>query len=373
MNMIPVFEPDLGEEEIEEVVKALRAGEISGSFGRYIPDFENAFSEFVGCKYGVAVTSGTTALHLAVAVLELNPGDEVIISTSTNIATALAVYHNGGIIIPIDSEMDSWNMDVSLVESHINEKTKAIIPVHLFGHPVKMDSLTDLAKKYSLTVIEDCAESHGATYKGQKTGSFGHSACFSFYANKIITTGEGGMLTTNDQSLAEKYKYLRNLAFGKPRFFHKKAGFNFRMTGYQAAMGLAQTRKIETIIKEKRRVAHIYNKQLESLSDYIQLPIEQKDSYNVYWMYGIVLKDKTKISKNQMMESLNNLGVESRSFFCPIGQQPFIKEKQGNRLPETPIADRLWERGLYLPSSPKLSEVQIKFIANTIEKILKEK
>ena len=257
--MIEVFDPIIGEEEIEAVVAALRRGEISGSFGESIPRFEEEFAAYCGCKYGVAVSSGSTALHLAVAAAGIGAGDEVLVSASTNIATALAVIHNQAIPVPVDSESLTWNLDLDLIEDLITEKTKAIIPVHLYGHPVDMDRLMEIARRHNLLVIEDCAESHGATCRGRMTGSFGDMACFSFYANKVITTGEGGMVTTNNEQLAERLRLLRNLAFTKPRFRHEEAGFNFRMTGIQAAMGRAQFAKIDHILSEKRRVAHTYN------------------------------------------------------------------------------------------------------------------
>src|ERR1043166_8322031 len=197
--MIEVFEPVIGEEEIEAVVAALRRGEISGTFGESIENFEQEFAEYCGCKHGIAVSSGTTALQLAVTAAGIQPGDEVLISASTNIATALAVIHNQAIPVPVDSEELTWNLDLNLVESLITERTRAIIPVHLYGHPVDMDALMEIAERHGLIVIEDCAESHGATCRGRMTGSFGTMACFSFYANKIITTGEGGMVTTNDR------------------------------------------------------------------------------------------------------------------------------------------------------------------------------
>jgi perosamine synthetase len=257
--VIPVFEPEIGEEEIEAVVAALRAGEISGSFGDNIPAFEREFADYVGARHGVAVTSGTTALHLAVSALDLEPGSEILMNASTNIATALAAYHNGLVAVPVDSEEKTWNLDLDLVEELITERTRAIIPVHLFGHPVDMDRLDEIAERHRLAVIEDCAESHGATVRGRMTGALGDMGCFSFYANKIITTGEGGMITTNDDALADRLRLLRNLAFQKPRFFHEHAGFNFRMTGMQAALGRAQLRKIDRFVDEKRRVAATYN------------------------------------------------------------------------------------------------------------------
>src|SRR3954454_14820133 len=252
---IPVFEPEIGDEEADAVAAAVRRGEISGSFGPTIPAFEQAFAEYVGVKHGVAVTSGTTALELAVASAGIGAGDEVLVSASTNIATALAAYRNNAVAVPVDSEPVTWNLDLDLLEGLVSERTKAIIPVHLFGHPIDMDALMEFADARGLVVIEDCAESHGATVRGRMTGSFGAMGCFSFYANKVVTTGEGGMVITNDNALADRLRLLRNLAFTQPRFFHEHAGFNFRMTGLQAAMGTTQTHKIEMVIAKKRQVA----------------------------------------------------------------------------------------------------------------------
>src|SRR6266542_355334 len=231
--MIEVFDAVIGEEEIQAVTAALRRGEISGTFGKSIPEFEQSFAEYCGCQYGIAVSSGTTALQLAVRAAGIGTGGEVLISASTNIATALAVIHNGGTPVPVDSESVTWNLDLDLIESLITPRTRAIIPVHLYGHPVDMDRLNEIAKRHNLIVIEDCAESHGAACRGKMTGSFGEMGCFSFYANKVITTGEGGMVITNDKALGERLRLLRNLAFTKPRFWHQEAGYNFRMTGYQ--------------------------------------------------------------------------------------------------------------------------------------------
>ena len=260
--MIPVFEPDLRDEDIDAVVAALRRGEISGSFGEALRSFETEFAAYAECAHGIAVTSGTTALQLAVSAAGIGPGDEVLVSASTNIATALAVLHNGAVPVPVNSEAVTWNLDLDLVESRITPRTKAIIPVHLYGHPVDMDALGDIARRHDLIVIEDCAESHGATCRGRMTGSFGAMACFSFYANKVITTGEGGMITTNDDRLAERLRLLRNLAFTEPRFRHVEAGYNFRMTGYQAAMGLSQLRRIDQVIDAKRGLADRYQAEL---------------------------------------------------------------------------------------------------------------
>src|SRR5256885_2982143 len=307
--MIPVFEPDIGEEEIAAVADAIRRGEISGSFGQSIQRFEEAFADYSDCKFGVAVSSGTTALQLAVAALELKPGDEILVSASTNIATALAAYHNNLIPIPVDSERRTWNLDIDLIEDLITVRTRAIIPVHLFGHPVAMDRVCEIARRNNLAVIEDCAESHGATFHGRKTGSFGDMGCFSFYANKIITTGEGGMIVTNKPHLAEKLKLLRNLAFTTPRFRHEVAGYNFRMTGYQAAMGTVQCKKIESIIAQKIRVAKTYDRFLRSVPG-LQLPAPVTRGRHVYWMYGVVVQPEFGMTRDELQERLRQADVD---------------------------------------------------------------
>ena len=364
--MIEVFDPIIGEEEIEAVVAALRRGEISGSFGETIPRFEEEFAAYCGCKYGVAVSSGSTALHLAVAAAEIGAGDEVLVSSSTNIATALAVIHNQAIPVPVDSESLTWNLDLDLIENLITEKTKAIIPVHLYGHPVDMDRLMEIAQRHNLLVIEDCAESHGATCRNRMTGSFGDMACFSFYANKVITTGEGGMVTTNNAEFAERLRLLRNLAFTKPRFRHEEAGFNFRMTGIQAAMGRAQFARIEHILSEKRRVAQTYNNFLGDV-DGLQLPHEAEWARNVYWMYAVVVQPEFGITRDELMTSLRAADIDTRTFFCPMNQQPCLLSLPDFRTVPCPVADGLWDNGLYLPSTYSLSEDVIKQVAGAVK------
>jgi perosamine synthetase len=363
--VIPVFEPSIGEEEIEAVVNALRRGEISGSYGEYIDEFERSFADYCGCTYGVAVTSGTTALHLAVAATGIKPGEEVLVSSSTNIATALAAFHNNAIPVPVDSETETWNLDLDLIEPLITAKTRIIIPVHLFGHPVDMDRVNEIADRRHLSVIEDCAEAHGATCRGRKTGSFGDMGCFSFYANKIITTGEGGMIVTNDKKTCERLKLLRNLAFTTPRFRHEYAGYNFRMTGYQAAMGTAQLKKIDRIIAEKRRIAQLYHTYLKNISG-LQLPVEREWAFNVYWMYGILVNPDLGLSRDRLAEILSRNEIETRTFFCPMNQQPCLQSIRGFRNIPCPVADQLWDQGLYLPSSQTLTEEQIRYISECI-------
>jgi perosamine synthetase len=357
-SKIPVHEPDIGEAEIALVVAALRRGEISGSFGQALPEFEAKFAAFCGCQHGIAVSSGTTALQLAVAAAGIGRGDEVLVSASTNIATALAAYHNNAVPVPVDSEEVTWNLDPDLLEALITPRTRAIIPVHLFGHPAAMDRICAIARRHNLVVIEDCAESHGATWQGTMTGAFGDMGCFSFYANKIITTGEGGMVVTNDAKLAERLRLLRNLAFGKPRFFHEAAGYNFRMTGYQAAMGLAQLARIDQFIADKRRVAHTYNRLLSDVRG-LRLPAELPGARNVYWMYAITIEPEFGLSRDEVARHLADEGIDTRTFFCPMNQQPFLRQQEGFREILCPVADRLWEKGLYLPSANRLDEPTI--------------
>jgi perosamine synthetase len=363
---IPVFQPVIGEAEIEAVVSALRRGEISGNFGEALSDFENEFAAYCGVKHGIAVTSGTTALHLAVDAARIGVGDEVLVSSSTNIATALAVVHNGATPVPVDSENATWNLDLDLLESLITARTKAIIPVHLYGHPVDMDRLAEIAHKYNLIVIEDAAEAHGAMVRGRRVGNFGDMSCFSFYANKIITTGEGGMVVTNNDSLAERLRLLRNLGFTIPRFRHDIAAYNFRMTGYQAAMGLVQLRKIEGIINEKRRVAHTYNRYLNDIPG-LQLPPEMEWAMNVYWMYGIVVRPEFGLSRDDLVRALADAGIETRTFFCPMNQQPCLLNLPDFKPIPCPVADSLWTSGLYLPSTHTLPESTIAHVASVIQ------
>lgn len=364
-NRIAVHEPDFGEEEIASVVAALRRGEISGSFGTAIPEFEERFAAYCGCTYGVATTSGTTALQLAVAAAGVGAGDEVLMSASTNIATALAAYRQNAVSVPIDSEPVTWNLNPELIEGLVSPRTRAIIPVHLFGHPCEMDKIMSIARKHNLVVIEDCAESHGATWKGQRTGSFGDMGCFSFYANKIITTGEGGMVVTNDAALADKLRMLRNLGFGKPRFFHPVPGFNFRMTGYQAAMGLAQLDKIDRFIADKRRVAATYTKLLSGIRG-LQLPAELPEAFNVYWMYAVAVGPEFGRTRDELAAILLEEGIETRTFFCPMNMQPFLREQAGFRDVPCPVAERIWREGFYLPSANKLSDEALARVCDVI-------
>jgi perosamine synthetase len=369
--MIPVFDPEITSLDIKYVINALEAKELSGTFGRHLLEFESEFASYCGCKYGVAVSSGTTALQLAVRVLNIGLGDNVLISSATNIATALAVVHNQALPIAIDSDKVTWNIDYSELIKHINSNTRAILPVHFLGHPVDMDEIMHIAKKYDLYVIEDCAEAHGAEVRGRRVGQFGNMGCFSFYANKIITTGEGGMIVTNDENLYEKLKYFRNLAFGVPRFVHNEAAYNFRMTGFQAALGLSQFKRINETIEKKRRIADKYSELLSGVIG-INLPVEMEWAKNVYWMYGIVLNSNFPLTRDELMEYLKVNGVETRTFFCPMDKQPCLNINELFIDTNCTVANDLWLNGLYLPSSHNIEMHDILKICSLIKECLQK-
>ena len=362
--MIPVYQPDIGPAEINNVLKALRAGDISGSGGRYLEQFERDFARYIGVKYAIAVSSGSTALHAACVALELKAGHEVIVASATNIATANAVVMTGAKIVPVDVEPETWNLDPHFLGPLLTARTRAIMVVHLYGHPAEMDLIMQFARDNNLAVIEDCAEAHGAVYHSQKVGSIGDMGCFSFYANKIITTGEGGMVTTNDDVFAARVKLLRNLAFAQPRFKHQVVGFNYRLTNMQAALGVAQLEKIDDIIERKRAIAGHYTERLRYVPG-IQLPIERHNCTNVYWMYAIVVNpDRFGRSRNELMLDLQNAGIESRTMFCPMNLQPALVD---HMMPyRSPVAESLWEYGLYLPSGPQLTMRDIDKVCGVI-------
>jgi perosamine synthetase len=377
--MIPVFEPLLGEEEIENVMKALRNNEISGTCGKYIDEFEKKFSQYCGCKYGVATTSGTAALHLALACLDAKEGDEVVLSALTNIATAYAVVYCNARPVVVDSEPVTWNINTDKIEEKITEKTRVILPVHLYGHPCDMDPIVRIARKYGLYIVEDACEAHGAEYfskednKWERVGSIGDIGCFSFYSNKIITTGEGGMIVTNNKEICEKARLLKNLAFSKDlRFRHDYLGFNYRMTNLQAAIGEAQVDKIDRVIERKRYIAKRYNDGLKGLKGVV-LPVEMDWAKNVYWMYSILVEGEFGISRDELIEKLKEREIETRTFFIPMNLQPVFKKMGLFERERYPIAEELSQKGLYLPSGIGLKEEEIDYVIKTIKEIARKK
>jgi len=368
--MIPVFEPEILPEDIKAVQAALARGEISGSFGKALDEFEKEFASYCGCRHGVATTSGTSALELASAAAGFGPGDEVLVSACTNIASALGIVHRGAIPVPVDSEVRTWNLDLDLLEKLITPKTKGIVAVHLFGHPVDMDRLMDIAKRHRLTVIEDGAEAHGAKVRNRVVGSFGHMSCYSFYANKIITTGEGGMVVTNDPQLAEKLRLWKNLGFTQPRFRHEVAAYNFRMTSYQAALGLSQLQRIGDTLEKKRRIAAWYTEELSGLPG-LGLPAEEPWAWHVYWMYALTIGPEAGVTRDELAQQLKQEGIDTRTFFCPMSAQPCFQSLPAFRPGPCPVADRLWRNGIYLPSSHGLKRDEVSRVAGAIRNILK--
>lgn len=366
--MIPVCEPFLSGKESEYVADCLKSNWIS-SKGRYIKEFEEQFANYCGCKYGISTTSGTTALHLALACLGIGPADEVIVPSFTMIATVFAVVYTGAKPVLVDSEPETWNIDTAKIEDVVTKRTKAIIPVHIYGHPCDMGPIMKIADKYNLQVIEDAAEAHGAEYKGRKVGGIGRIGCFSFYANKIITTGEGGMVVTDDEVIADKARSLKDLSFSEEqRFLHTDLGFNYRMMNIQAAIGKAQFEKINELIERRRAHAHLYNSLLKDIEG-IRLPVEKEWAKNVYWMYSIMVGDEFGMSRDELMSRLREREIDTRTFFIPMHQQPVFKSLGLFRQENYPIAEEISQRGLYLPSGSGLTTEQIEYICQVIEEL----
>ncbi|MBI5876294.1 MAG: DegT/DnrJ/EryC1/StrS family aminotransferase [Chloroflexi bacterium] len=366
-RIIPVCEPRLDGNEEKYLLHTVRTNWIS-SAGKYITDFEQLFAQKVGARYGVACNNGTTALHLALATLGVGPGDEVIVPTFTMIASANAVRYVGATPVFIDAEPETGNMDVRQLRTKITPRTKAIMPMHTYGHPVDMDPVLDLAKQHNLFVLSDAAESHGAEYKGQPVGGLGDVATYSFYANKIITTGEGGMLTTNNPDIARIARNMRDHAFSHERhFWHKYLGFNFRMTNMQAAIGLAQTERFEFLVECRRKNAEMYSELLSSVPG-LALPVQKPWAKNVYWMYGMVVQPaEFGMTRDALRNALAQRGIETRTFFIPIHLQPIYFRAHGAE--SFPVAEMLCERGMYLPSASTLTPADIEFISHAVREI----
>lgn len=345
--MIRVCEPTIGELEKKYVNEALDNNWLS-STAPPVGRFEKAFSEKFGFKHSIAVNSGGSALFLALWTLGIRPGDEVIVPTFTMVATAGAVTQCGAKPVFVDAKRGEFNIDPEKIREKITTRTKAIVPVHIYGHMCDMDAIMEIARDYALFVVEDCAEAHGATWKGKYAGSFGDVACFSFYANKLMTTGEGGMIVTNDDKLAEKMRHFRAYDFDDNKhFWHKRIAWNFRMSSLEAAIGLAQLERLDTLIGRRRLNADYYTAQLEKISGvttYRELPNE----HCVFWMYPILCRAGTR---DELMKFLEQNMIETRTFFFPMHWQPIYKDDTGHY----PVADALGENGLYLPSSSHLS------------------
>jgi len=362
----PVAEPKLGGAELKYVSECVLSGWVS-SAGKFVTRFEEQFAEFCGTKYGISSSSGTTALHLCMVALGIGPGSEVIVPSLTFISTANAVAFTGAIPVFVDSEPSTWNINPLEIKRAITAKTKAIIPVHLYGHPANMDPILDIAREYNLAVVEDAAEAHGALYKGKKVGSLGDMGIFSFYGNKIITTGEGGMIVTNNKELAEKMYILRDHGMDpKQRYRHSVLGYNYRMTNIQAALGVAQMERIDQIVEQKRRNAVLYAKGLQDIPG-ITPPPEAVWAKNIYWLYSMLIDEgEFGISPKQLGNELNKKGIETRPLFPPVHQQPIYNTGQN-----LPVSERLARCGLSLPSFVNLNEDEIERITKEIRNIQK--
>jgi perosamine synthetase len=367
MKLIPVCEPLMGREESRNVIDCLSTNWIS-SKGKYIAEFEKEFAEFCTTRFAITATSGTSALHLALLSLGVGRGDEVIIPTFTMAATAFAVFYTQATPVLVDCEPETFNINPAKVEEKITKRTKVIMVVHLYGHPCDMAAFVRLAKKYKLFLVEDAAEAHGAEYRGQRVGSFADVSAFSFYANKIITTGEGGMVVTNSKTIARKVAILKDMAFNPAkRFIHLAVGFNYRMTNIQAAIGLGQLKKISTFIEKRRKNARLYNSLLKDVKG-IGLPVERPYAKNVYWMYGITVDKEFGMSKKQLREYLSGKGIETRDFFVPVHKQPFYRQLVSDlRRERFPSAEEASRKGFYLPSGSGLDDDKIRYIVSQIK------
>ena len=361
--MIPVAEPLLGEKELEYVTDCIRSGWVS-SVGEYVRRFEREFAACCGVRYGVATHNGTVALHLALVALGIGPGDEVILPTLTFVATANAVTYTGATPVFVDSEPRTWNLDPEAATRAITPRTRAIIAVHLYGHPADMDPLRALADEHGLALIEDAAEAHGARYKGRRTGSLSDVAIFSFFGNKIITTGEGGMVLTDDGVLAERCFFLENQAKQKDNpYWHTEIGYNYRMTNLQAALGVAQLERIEELVAIRLRNAAHYNRRLAEVPG-LTLPPCAEWAEAVYWMYTVLIEDDYGLDRDTLMIRLRQLGIETRPVFYPIHTLPMYNQGQS-----FPVAEEVGRKGINLPSGATLTPEQVDVVCDALAEL----
>jgi len=367
---VPVNEPLLNGNEKKYLIECIDTGWIS-SDGPFIKKFEDNLSHYFGRKYAIAVSNGTVAIDIAIDALDLQEGDEVIMPTFTIISCITGILRKRCIPVFVDQDSETWNMDVSQIESKITPRTKAIMVVHIYGLPVDMNPVLDIAKKYNLKVIEDAAEMHGQEYNGKKCGSFGDISTVSFYPNKHITTGEGGMIFTDDDKLAERCRSLRNLCFiPEQRFIHHELGYNARMSNLQAAVGLAQLERIEQSILKKRQIGHFYQDKLKDI-DTIHLPVAEAEyAKNIYWVFGIVLKNANLSQTQSLMAELSKRGIGTRPFFWCLHEQPVLKKFGITVTDSFPVAENLSRCGFYIPSGLAITEEQMEYVVNNLTQIL---
>ena len=370
MSFIPVNEPLLDGNEKKYLCECIDTGWIS-SEGPFVKEFEKKMSATVGRKYGIAVSNGTAALEAAMQAIGVGEGDEVIMPAFTIISCAMAVTKLGAVPVLIDSDIQTWNMNVSEIEQKITSRTKAILVVHLYGLPVEMDKVIELAQKYNLKIVEDAAEMHGQTYKGNPCGSFGDLSTFSFYPNKHVTTGEGGMIVTDKEELAERCRVLRNLCFRRDiRYVHDEISDNYRFTNLQAAVGLAQLERLNEFIGRKREMGRFYTEELSDIKG-IRLPVPKTEyADNIYWVFGIVLDETVPVSNREMIKLLAQEGIGARTFFWCMHEQP-VYEKQGLFAGEQyKNAEYLARKGFYIPSGLALTKEQMKTVVTGVKKVI---
>lgn len=371
-DFIPVNTPLLDGNEKKYLLECIETGWIS-SEGPFITEFEQKFAQRMGRKHGIAVCNGTAAIDATIEALGIGPGDEVIMPTFTIISCVAQIVRNGGKPVLVDSDPTTWNMDVSQIEAKITSRTKAIMIVHIYGLTVDVDPILEIAKRHGLKVIEDAAEMHGQMYKGKPCGSFGNISIFSFYPNKHITTGEGGMILTDDDELAETCRSLRNLCFQPhKRFVHERLGWNLRMTNMQAALGLAQLERLDEFVDRKRRMGATYTTLLQGTVG-LQLPTPKTEYCdNIYWVYGIQIDESTGMNAEMVMKKLADYGVGTRPFFYPLNQQPVLRNIGLFFDENYPVAERMYQQGFYLPSGLGIKNDQIKNAAHITQKVIME-
>src|ERR1700731_102990 len=368
-DFIPVNEPLLDGNEANYLAECIQTGWISTD-GPFVRRFEEQVAQRFARKHGIAVTNGSAALDTALAALKLKPGDEVILPAFTIISCATPIVRMGAIPVVVDSDPATWNMDTAQIAERITSRTRAIMAVHIYGLPTDMDPIMRLAEDHGLKVIEDAAEAIGQTCRGRPCGSFGEITPLSFYPNKHITTGEGGMLLTDDDELAERCFSLRNLCFGERRFVHHELGWNFRMSNLQTAVGVAQLERLDQFIERKREMGARYNELLKSI-DGFQLPLKATDyAENIYWVYGLVLNEEVPFDAEFAMKELRQKGIGTRPFFWPMHQQPVFREMGLFADVACPVAERLGRRGFYLPSGLAITEAQQRRVADALKAIL---
>lgn len=368
--MIPVNEPLLNGNEKKYLNECIDTGWIS-SEGPFVRRLEEGMSALTSRKHGIAVCNGSVALDVALAALEIGPGDEVILPAFTIISCAAAIVRAGATPVVVDSTPDTWNMDVTRVEELITPRTRAIMVVHIYGLPVDMRPLMEIAARHDLRVIEDAAEAHGLTCDGRNCGSFGDISTFSFYPNKHVTTGEGGMIVTNDDTLANRCRDLRNLCFGvRRRFVHEELGWNFRMSNLQAAVGVAQLERLSEFVNHKRSMGSHYNKLLGDLNGVVRPLVRTTYAENIYWVYGLVLEDTLPYDAEEVMARLGARGIGTRPFFWPMHEQPVFRKRGLFEDVSCPVASRLARRGFYIPSGLALSLAQMEEVAKHLKEVL---